>query len=136
MKKEPRKTAKLVYNEETLRRKSIDELKETDKLRGIKNKGKLKEGVLITSLLKPEITNTECNYMKYFNTNASTNTDDDTYHGKIIDKISGIRVILRRLGDIVTKNDRMKIKKELYQIGKKENVSGEEKEKIYDNLVN
>ena len=43
MKKEPRKTAKVVYNEEMLKRKSIDELKEIAKLRGIKNKGKLKK---------------------------------------------------------------------------------------------
>ena len=132
-KKEPRKTAKVVYNEETLKRKSIDELKEIARLRGIKNRGKLKEGGLITSLLKSEISNAEC--LKYFNTNASNSTDDDTYDGKIRHKISNIRVILSRLRDIVNKNDRMKIKKELYQIEKKENVSEEKKEKIYDNLV-
>ena len=135
MKKEPRKTPKVVYNEKTLKRKSIDELKEIAKLRGIKNRGKLKEGGLITSFLKLEISNAECNYMNYFNTNASNNTDDDTYDGKIGDKISDIRVLLNRLGDIITKNDRMKIKKELYRTEKKENVSEEEKEKIYDNLV-
>ena len=134
-KKEPRKTAKVVYNEETLKRKSIDELKEIAKLKGIKNRGKLEEGGLITSLLKSEISNAECNYLKYFNTNASNSTDDDTYDGKIRDKISNIRVILSRSGDIVTKNDRMKIKTELYQIEKKENVLEEKKEKIYDNLV-
>ena len=43
VKKEPRKTAKVVYNEEMLKRKSTDELKEIAKLRGIKNKGKLKK---------------------------------------------------------------------------------------------
>ena len=37
VKKEPTKTAKVVYNEETLKRKSIDELKEIAKLRRIKN---------------------------------------------------------------------------------------------------
>ena len=42
VKKEPRKTAKVVYKEETRKRKSIDELKEISKLRGIKNWGKLK----------------------------------------------------------------------------------------------
>ena len=88
--------------------------------------------------------------MKYFNnnTNVSNNTnvnnstnvnnntnDDDTYDGKIIDKVSDIRVILSRLGDIVTKNDREKIKKELYEIENKKNLSDEEKEKINDNLV-
>ena len=89
--------------------------------------------------------------MKYFNnnnTNVSNNTnvnnstnvnnntnDDDTYDGKIIDKVSDIRVILSRLGDIVTKNDRKEIKNELYEIENKKNLSDEEKEKINDNLV-
>ena len=104
MKKEPKKTAKVSYNEETRERKSIDELKEIAKLRGIKNRGKLKKEGLITSLLKSESSNAERNYMKYFNntnainnTNVSNNTnvnnnntndhDDDTYDGKIRDKI-------------------------------------------------
>ena len=128
MKKEPRKTAKVVYNEEMLKRKSIDELKEIAKLRGIKNRGKLKKEGLITSLLKSEVSNTERNYMKYFNTNvnnntnasnntvsnntnASNNTNDDTYDGKIRDKISDIRLILSRLGNIVTKMIERKLKK-------------------------
>ena len=37
VKKEPTTTAKVAYNEETLKRKSIDELKEIAKLRRIKN---------------------------------------------------------------------------------------------------
>ena len=153
MKKEPKKTFKapnILESEETLKRKSIDELKEIAKLRGIKNRGKLKKEGLITSLLKSESSNAERNYVKYFNnnTNVSNNTnvnnstnvnnntnDDDTYDGKIIDKVSDIRVILSRLGDIVTKNDRKEIKNELYEIENKKNLSDEEKEKIYDNLV-
>ena len=67
--------------------------------------------------------------------NNNTNDDDDTYDGKIRDKISDIRAILSRLGNIVTKNDRDKIKKELYEIENKKNLSDEEKEKIHDNLV-
>ena len=39
------------------------------------------------------------------------------------------------MGDIVTKNDREKIKKELYETENKKNLSDEEKEKIYDNLL-
>ena len=62
VKKEPKKTFKASYNEETLKRKSIEELKEIAKLRGIKNRGKLKKG-LITSLLKSESSNAECNYI-------------------------------------------------------------------------
>ena len=72
MKKEPRKTAKVVYNEEMLKRKSIDELKEIAKLGGIKSRAKLKKKGLIASLLKSEISNVERNYMKYFNTNATS----------------------------------------------------------------
>ena len=135
MKKESRKTPKVVNNEEMLKREITDELKEIAKSRGIKNRGKLKKEGLITSLLKSEIINAERNYMKYFNTNASNNTNNDTYDGKIRDKISDIRAILSRLGNKVTKNDREKIKKELYEIENKKNLSDEEKEKIYYNLV-
>ena len=148
MKKEPRKTAKVVYNEEHLKRKSIDELKQIAKLRGIKNRGKLKKEGLITSILKSEISNAERNYMKYFNTNASntasnnvsnnTNvnaTNGDTYNGRIRDKIGDTRVILSRLGDIVTKIDREKIKKELYEIENNENLSDKDKEKIDNDLL-
>ena len=43
--------------------------------------------------------------MKYFN----NSTSDDTYDDKIKTKINDIRIILTRLGNIVTKNDRKKI---------------------------
>ena len=45
MKKETKQTFKVPYNKETEKRKSIDESKEIAKLRGIKNKGKLKKKV-------------------------------------------------------------------------------------------
>ena len=70
--------------------------------------------------------------MKHFNNN---NTNDDTYDDKIRGKISDIRMILSRLGNIVTNKDRKKITKELYEIEKKENLSNKEKEEIYDHLV-
>ena len=69
--------------------------------------------------------------MKYFNNSTSNDTFDD----KIKDKINDIRMILSRLGNIVTKNDRKEIKKELYEIEKKQNLSDNEKEEIYDHLV-
>ena len=128
VKKKPRKTTKVVYNEETLKRRSIDELKEIAKLRGIKNRSKLKKEGLITHLIRSKINNAECNY----NTNVSNNTTDD---GKIRDKIRDIRVILSRLGDIVTKNDREKIKKDLYGIENKKNLSDKAKEKIDVNIL-
>ena len=99
-----------------------EELKDYDNL--------TKEDLIIT-LLKSESSPAERNYMKYFN----NNTSDDTYDDKIKSKINDIRIILSRLGNIVTKNDRKKIKKELYEIEKKQNLSDNEKEKIYDDLV-
>ena len=64
--------------------------------------------------------------MKHFN----NNTD-----GKIGDKISDIRIMLSRLGNAVTNNDRKEITKELYEIEKNGNHSDKEKEENYDYLV-
>ena len=115
VKEEPKKTHNEVYNEEKLKIKSTGELKDIGKLRRIKNMGKLKKEGLITSMLKWEIINAERSYMKQFNTNVDNNTinvdtNDDTYDVEIRDKIGDIRVIPSRLGDIVTKGDRVKIK--------------------------
>ena len=44
-------------------------------------------------------------------------------------------MILSRVGNTVTNNDRNKVKRELYQIEKKRNLSDKEKEEIYENLV-
>ena len=63
--------------------------------------------------------------MNHFNTNVDTNDvdiNDDTYDAKIEEKIKDIRVILSRLGHKVTINDRVKIKKELYEIENKKNL--------------
>ena len=49
--------------------------------------------------------------MKHFDNN--TDDDDDTYDGKIRGKISDIRMMLSRLGNIVTINERKKIEREL-----------------------
>ena len=57
--------------------------------------------------------------MKYFN----NSTSDDTYDDEIKSKINDIRLILSRLGNIVTKKYRKEIKKELYEIEKKQNLS-------------
>ena len=67
--------------------------------------------------------------MKYFN----NITSNDLYDDKIKSKINDIRFILSRLGNIV--GDRKKIKKELYGIEKTQNLSDNEKEKIYGHLV-
>ena len=67
--------------------------------------------------------------MKHF---TNYNTDgNNTYDGEISD----IRMMLRKLGNTVTNKDRKKVKRKLYEIEKKENLSDKEKEKIYDDLV-
>ena len=111
---------------EKLQNKSIDELQKIAGLRRIKNYDNLTKEDLIFSLLKSESNPAERNYMEYFN----NSTIDE-----IKSKINDIRLILSRLGNIVTKNDRKKIKKELYEIEKRQNLSDNEKEKIYDHLV-
>ena len=102
-------------------------------MRRVKNRDKLKKEGLIISILKSESSNAERNYMKHFNINVDNNNVDNNV--KIRDKISEIRVIISRLGDIVTKDDRVKIKKELYEKQNKKNLSDKEKEKIDDNLL-
>ena len=116
---------------EKLQNKSIDELRGIAILGRIRNSDNLTKEDLIISLLKSESNPAERNYMKYFN----NSTNDDTYDDKIKGKINDIRIILSRLGNIVTKNDRKKIKKELYEIEKKQNLSDNEKEEIYDHLI-
>ena len=101
-------------------------------MRRIKNSHKLTKEDLIISLLKSESSLTESNFEKVFNNNID---DNDTYDDKIRSKISDIRMILSRLGNTTTNNDRKKIKRKLYEIEKKENLSDKEKEKIYDDLV-
>ena len=90
---------------EKLQNKSIGELRGIARLRRIKNYDNLTKEDLIISLLKSESNPVERNYMKYFN----NSTSDDTYDDKIKSKINDIRIILSRLGNIVTKNDRKKI---------------------------
>ena len=60
-KKEQKKPDNVVYDEEVLKRKSIDELKEIAKLQRIKNRGKLKKEGLITSILKSNSSNAKRN---------------------------------------------------------------------------
>ena len=100
-------------------------------MRRIKNCDNLTKQDFIFSLLKSESNPAERSYMKYFN----NSTSDDTYDDEIKSKINDIRLILSRLGNIITKNDRKKIKKDLYEIEKRQNLSNNEKEKIYDDLV-
>ena len=113
--------------------KSIDELKKIARLRAIKNSEKSTKEDLSIILLKSESSAAEQNFKKLFNNN---NTNDDTYDDKIRGKISDINMIFSRLGNIITKSDRKKIKKlKFYEIEKKKNLSDKEKEEVYDYLV-
>ena len=113
-----------------LQGKSIDELREIARLKRIKNQKKLTKENLIISLLKSESSAAEQNFKKLFN----NNNIDDTYDDKIRGKRSDIRMILSRLGNIVNTNDGKKIKRDIYEIEKKKNLSNRKK-KIYDHLV-
>ena len=63
------------------------------------------------------------------------NNTNETYDNKISDKIRDIRVILSRLGNIVAKKDKKKIKKELYETENKNNLSGREKKRFMIILI-
>ena len=105
-------------------------------MRRIKNRDKLTKEDLIITFLKSASSAAERNFEKLFSNNTDDDDDDDdTYDGKIRGKISDIRMILSRLGNIVDINDRKKITKELYEIEKKKNLSNRKKEKIYNQLV-
>ena len=95
------------------------------KLRGIKNYDNLTKEDLIFSLLKSESSPAERNFMKYFN-----NTNDE-----IKGKINYIRIILSRLGNTITKNERKKTKKDLYEIEQKQNLSDNDIITIYNDLI-
>ena len=71
--------------------------------------------------------------MKHFKNN---NTDDDTYDDKVRGKRSDIRMMLSRLGNTVSSNDRKKIKRELYEIKKRKSFWKGKKKRIMIILSN
>ena len=105
---------------------SIGNLQKIAILRRIKNYNNLSREDLIYTILRSESNLVESNYMKYIN----NNTDD-----KIKAKINNIRTILSRLGNIVTKNNRNKIRRKLYEIEKKQGLTKSQKERIYNRLI-
>ena len=104
----------------------LDDLKKIAKLRRIKNYDDLLKDDLMYTILRSEKNLLEDNYTKYIN----INTDN-----RIKAKTNNIRLILARLGNIVTKKDRHKIRKELYEIEKKKRLIKTQKEKIYNRLI-
>ena len=75
--------------------------------------------------------------MKHFNnkTNDDTN-NNNTNDDKIRGQISDIRMILSRLGNTVTNNDRKKVRRKLYEIEKQENLSIRKKKRFMMILSN
>ena len=110
-----------------LQNMSLDILKKIARLRRIKDYDNLTREDLTFSLLKSEINPAERNYVKYFN-----NSTDDEIKSKIID----IRMILSRLGNIVTKNDRKKIKKSFMKYKKDKTFRIMKKKRIMMILLN
>ena len=117
---------------ENLQSKSIDELQEIARLRLFKKLDDLTKEDLIFRLLKSESNPVERSYMKYFN----NSTSDDTYDDEIKSKINDIRLILSRLGNIVTKKYRKEIKKELYEIEKSKTFQIMKKKRFMIILLN
>ena len=93
---------------------STDDLKKTAVLWRIKNYDKLSREDLIYTLLRSEINLMESNYEKYI----TNNTNDE-----IKSKTNYIRILLGRLQNIITKDDRNKIRKNLYEIEKKQKLT-------------
>ena len=80
----------------------------------------------IYTLLKSEKNLLEDNYMNYIN----IVTDD-----RIKGKINNIRLALIKLGNILTENDRERIKEELYVTEKRQNLPNAQKDRIYNYLI-
>ena len=105
----------------TLKNKSFSDLKKLAKLRGIINYDDL-----IYTLLRSEKSLYKDNYEKYI----SDNTIDE-----LRSRINIIRMLLARLGDIITKKDRDKIRKKLHKIENKQKLTKTQKEKYLNYLI-
>ena len=93
-----------------LQNMSLDDLKKTPILPRIKNYDKLSKEDLVYTLLRSESDPIENNYEKYITNNTNN---------EIEGKINNFRITLSRLGNIITKNDRKKIRDSLYVTEKK-----------------
>ena len=105
---------------------SLDDVKKIAILRRIKNYDKLSKEDLIYTLLISESNPIESNYEKYITNNTNN---------EIKARINNIRIILARLGNAVTKNEKNKIKKDLYKIEKKQKLIKTQKERVYRYLI-
>ena len=100
---------------------STGDLKKITLLRRIKNYDKLSTEDLIYTLLRLESDLMESNYEKYI----TNNTNDE-----IKSKINYIRILLSRLGNIITEDDRNKLTKNLYEIEKTQKLTKTKKKRF------
>ena len=108
---------------------SIDDLRKIAKLRKIKNYDKMSKENLIYTLLRSEKNLLEDNYIKYISININDNDGIRT-------KINNINIVLARLGNIIAKKDRDKIRKELYDIEKRKDSQNLKKKRSINVLLN
>ena len=81
---------------------------------------------LIYTLLRSEKNILEDNYMKYVNNNT-----DNELHAKI----NNARVMASKLGNILTKEERNVIRKELYKLQNKKRFTKTQRERAYVYLI-
>ena len=115
-----------MHKARTLKNKLLSDLKNLAKLRGIKNYNDLSKEDRIYTLLRSEKSLYEDNYEKYI----TNNTTDE-----LRSRINIIRMLLARLGDIITKKDRDKIRKKLHEIENKQKLTKTQKEKYLNYLI-
>ena len=106
---------------------SLDDSEKTLILPRIKNYDKLSKKDLVYTLLRSESDPIESNYEKYI-----TNNTDNEIKGKI----NNFRITLSRLGNIITKNDRKKIRDGLYDTEKKKDIQKLKQKRIIIVLLN
>ena len=109
-----------------LNNKSLDDLQKVAKLRRIKNIDDMSKEDLIYTLLRPEKNILEDNYMKYINNNT-----DNELHARI----NNVRVMASKLGNILTKEERNFIRKELYKLQNKKRFTKTQRERAYVYLI-
>ena len=119
-------TIKELHKVLKLHDKSLDDLKKIAKFWRIKNYDNLLKEDLTYTLLKSVKNPLQDNYLNYIN-----NVTDDRIKGKI----NYIRLALIKLGYILTKNGRKKIKEELYVIENRQNLTNAQKDRIYNHLI-
>ena len=114
-------------NEATrLNNKLLDDLQKVVKLRRIKNIDDMSKEDLIYTLLRSEKNILEENYMKYIN----NKTDNELQA-----RINNVRVIASILGNILIKEERNFIRKELYKLENKKRFTKAQRERAYAYLI-